>query len=150
MPPDSRWPPSTVHLMLSPFPGEKEALASVQAGASGLLSIDVPRWELVHALRMVSAGGYYFGTEVVAEALGSPHEGSPRAEQLTDRERRIVAMLADGMSNQEIGEALGLAPETVRNALTRVRTKLGVTSRTRLVRFAYEHRLNDGGLPQRN
>ena len=63
-------------------------------------------------------------------------------------------MLAEGRSNQEIGEGLGLASATVRNILTRIRAKLGITSRTKLVRFAYEHGLTgftaDGQSPQQD
>ena len=91
-------------------------------------------------------------TSLCAIRLGRPEEGSPGLSLLTGRERRIVAMLAEGKSNREIGEGLELAPTTVRNILTRVRAKLGVTSRTRLVRFAYEHGLSgftgDGPSPR--
>ena len=135
-------------LMLSPSPGEKEALTSILAGASGIISIDVPSSELVHAVQLVSNGGSYFEDGIAErvigrlQGLGRPEEGSPGLAQLTGRERRIVTMLAEGRSNREIGEGLGLAPTTVRNILTRIRAKLGVTSRTRLVRFAYEHGLS--------
>ena len=140
--------PGTRVLMLSPSPGEKEALTSILAGASGLLSIDVPSSELVHAVQLVSSGGSYFENGVAERVIGRlqgldrPEEGSPGLALLTGRERRIVAMLAEGKSNREIGDGLELAPATVRNILTRIRAKLGVTSRTRLVRFAYEHGLS--------
>ena len=140
--------PGTRVLMLSPFPGEKEALTSILAGASGLLSIDVPSSELVLAVQLVSSGGSYFENGIAErvidrfQGLDRPEEGPPGLAQLTGRERRIVAMLAEGKSNREIGEGLELAPATVRNILTRIRAKLGVTSRTRLVRFAYEHGLS--------
>ena len=103
---------------------------------------------MVHAVRLVSRGGSYFETEVaervIARLLVSdrPGGGSPGLEQLTGRERTIVAMLAEGRSNREIAEGLGLAPTTVRNIMTRIRAKLGVASRTKLVRIAYEHWLS--------
>lgn len=140
--------PDTRVLMLSPSPGEKEALTSILAGASGILSIDASSSELVHAVRLVSAGGSYFESELTERVIGRlqgldrSDEGSHGLAQLTGRERRIVAMLAEGKSNREIGDRLGLAPATVRNILTRIRAKLGVRSRTRLVRFAYEHGLS--------
>ena len=130
-----------------PSPGDKEALTSILAGASGILSIDVPSSELVHAVHLVSNGGSYFENGIAErvidrlQGLDRPEEGPPGLAQLTGRERRVVAMLAQGRSNREIGEGLGLATTTVRNILTRIRAKLGVTSRTRLVRFAYEHGL---------
>ena len=140
--------PGTRVLMLSSCPGEKEAITSVLAGASGLLSIDVPSSELVHAVQLVSNGGSYFEKGIAERVihrlreLDRPEEGPPGLAQLTGRERRIVTMLAEGRSNREIGEGLGLAATTVRNILTRIRAKLGVTSRTKLVRFAYEHGLS--------
>ena len=140
--------PDTRVLMLSPSSGEREALTAILAGASGLLSIDASFSEVVHAVRLASSGGSYFESELTErvigrlQGLGRPEQGHPGLVQLTGRQRRVLTLVAEGKSNQEIGDELGVAATTVRDILTRVRAKLGVTSRTRLVRFAYEHGLS--------
>ena len=74
--------PGTRVLMLSPSPGEKEALTSILAGASGLLSIDVSSSELAHAVRLVSSGGSYFESHV-AESMIGRLQGPGRPEEET-------------------------------------------------------------------
>ena len=144
-------------LMLSPGSWEEEVLTSILSGASGHVSMDVPRDELVHAVRLAVDGGAHFQkgvAERVIDRLGQsrpPLEESPDLGRLSARERVILSMLADGLSNGEIAEGLGIATATVRNNLTNIRAKLDLDSRTKLVRFAYERGLTGfapDGLPQ--
>lgn len=135
-------------LMLSPGSWDEEVLTSILSGASGHVSMDVPRDELVHAARSAVNGGAHFQRDVaerVIDRLGQdrppPRRDSPDLERLSARERVILSMLADGLSNGEIAEGLGIATATVRNNLTNIRAKLGLDSRTKLVRFAYERGL---------
>ena len=134
-------------LMLSPGALEDEALTSILSGASGHVSIDVPGAELVHAVRVAFNGGAHFEKGIADRVIGRlgqngpPVEDSPDLERLSARERVILSMLADGRSNREIAEGLGIATATVRNNLTRIRAKLGLDSRTKLVRFVYEQGL---------
>ena len=134
-------------LVLSPGAWEDEALTSILSGASGHVSIDVPGCELVHAVRVAVDGGAHFEKRVaerVLDRLGqsrTPVGDSPELGRLSARERVILSMLADGRNNREIAEGLGIATATVRNNLTRIRAKLGLDSRTKLVRFVYEQGL---------
>ena len=134
-------------LMLSPSASEDEALTSILSGASGHVSMDVSRYELVHAVRLIVNGGAYFEKEVaerVIDRLGQIRplvEETPDLKRLSAREQEIVSMLAEGRNNREIAVELGIATATVRNNLTRIRSKLGIDSRTKLVRFAYEQGL---------
>ena len=134
-------------LVLSPGAWEDEALTSILSGASGHVSIDVPGCELVHAVRVAVDGGAHFEKRVaerVLDRLGqsrTPIGDSPELGRLSARERVILSMLADGRNNREIAEGLGIATATVRNNLTRIRAKLGLDSRTKLVRFVYEQGL---------
>ena len=134
-------------LMLSPSASEDEALTSILSGASGHVSMDVPGYELVHAVRLIVNGGAYFEKEVaerVIDRLGQIRplvEETPDLKRLSAREQEIVSMLAEGRNNREIAVELGIATATVRNNLTRIRSKLGIDSRTKLVRFAYEQGL---------
>ena len=134
-------------LVLSPGAWEDEVMTSILSGASGHVSIDVPGYELVHAVRVAVDGGAHFEKRVADTVLnrlgqsGPPVEDSPNIEHLSARERTILFMLADGNNNREIAEGLGIATATVRNNLTRIRAKLSLDSRTKLARFVYEQGL---------
>ena len=134
-------------LVLSRGAGEDEALVSILSGASGHVSMDVPVDELVHAVGVAVNGGAHFDKGVAERVIGrleqngTPVEDSSDLERLSDRERVILSMLADGLNNREIAQGLGIATATVRNNLTRIRAKLGLDSRTKLVRFVYEQGL---------
>ena len=141
---------ATKVVLLSPSTSEAEALAAILAGASGHISMKASPSELMHAVQLVVNGGSYFESELVErvisrlQAADRLEVNTPEWERLTARERTILQLLASGLSNREIGEGLNLAAATVRNNITRIRSKLGLRSRTKLVRFAYEHGLMAG------
>ena len=132
-------------LIISPGAGEDEALTAILSGASGYLSVDASPQELVHAVHVAVNGGSHF-EERVAERLihrlRHDYSSETNDEHLSERERMILYMLAQGLKNREIAEDLGIATATVRNNLTKIRDKLGLDSRTKLVRFVLE-----GGVP---
>ena len=142
--------PESRVLMLSPTISDSAAFAAILAGASGQISVNASPAELAHAVQLVVNGGSYFEGEIVERVISrlqaADHAGvkNPEWERLSSRERMILQLLATGLSNREIGEGLNLAASTVRNNITRIRTKLGLRSRTKLVRFAYEHGLMAG------
>jgi DNA-binding NarL/FixJ family response regulator len=117
--------------------------AALRAGARGLVLKDVPAETLVRAITTVAAGELWFDPRVLA-ALRS--EAPPPAQDaslgsLTAREREIVALVAEGLRNEEVGRRLGITEKTVRNHLTLVFDKLGVSGRLELLAFAYQHGL---------
>ena len=141
--------PSTKVVMLSSREGEEETLASIVAGASGFVCTNSSRVELVRTIGIAARGGSYFDggvTERVVDRLRelSASESVAVSDGLTDRESSILVLLAQGFDNGEIGEQLKLANTTVRNNITRIRTKLGLDSRAKLVAYAVEQRITGG------
>ena len=134
--------PSTRVVMLSSMEREEEVLASIVAGASGLVCTNSSRVELIRAIRVAASGGSYFDRGVTERVLGRLRElsgeAAPNEDELTDREASILALMAEGLSNGEIGERLNLATSTVRNNITKIRSKLGLDSRSKLVAYAVQ------------
>ena len=123
----------------------REALA---AGVAGYLLKTMPREELVNAVR--AAG---LGTTVLDAAVSSHltrpsrSSGSGDVASLTTRERQVVELVADGLANKTIAARLGISARTIEGHLNHVFAKLGVTSRTELVRFALANNLSDLSRP---
>ena len=116
---------------------DEEAL---RAGARGLLLKDAPPEVLVGAIRSVAAGALWFDPAALAARGGAPAVAvdAPLSE-LTDREREGVALVAEGLRNEEVGRRLGISEKTVRNHLTGVFQKLRLSGRMELVLFAVRH-----------
>ena len=138
--------PSTKVVMLSSTEREEEVLASIVAGASGYVCTNASRAELVQTIRVAASGGSFFDEGVTARVIDRLRElrgeASPAGDGLTEREESILALLAQGFDNGEIGERLNLATTTVRNNITRIRSKLTLDSRSKLVAYAVGQRLN--------
>ena len=132
----SRWP--EIHcLMFTAYGDERSVLASVMAGASGYLLKEVGADALVRAIRAVAAGRSLLDPEVTAhvlERLRAPIRSNEPA--LTDREREILKLIAEGATNREIGENLYLAEKTVRNYVSGLLAKLGVQRRSEAAAYA--------------
>ena len=116
---------------------------SIRAGASGYLLKEINGQELVRAIRSVAAGGQAIDTAVTARLMrlvrgdGAPAPGT--GEQLNAQDRRILALLADGKTNKEIGVALGLAEKTIKNYLTALFDKLGIERRSQAAAYYVQH-----------
>ena len=135
-------------LIISLGAWEDEALTAILSGASGYLSVDASPEELVQAVRVVVTGGSHFDERVaerLIHRLQHDYASEIEDEHLSEREQMILYLLAQGLKNREIAEGLGIATATVRNNLTKIRDKLGLDSRTKLVRFVLE-----GGVPARS
>jgi DNA-binding NarL/FixJ family response regulator len=115
--------------------------AALRAGARGLVLKDVPPDTLVQAITTVAAGDLWFDPRVLAALRGggAAPMGDAKLASLTAREREIVALVAEGLRNEEVGRRLGISEKTVRNHLTLVFDKLGVSGRLELLAFAYQH-----------
>jgi DNA-binding NarL/FixJ family response regulator len=121
-------------------PGRDEA--ALHAGARGFVHKDASSDVLLRAVRAVAAGELWFSRSLLRGSRGA---GGARGEQpiasLTARERDIVGLVGEGLRNEEIARRLGITEKTVRNHLTGVFDKLGVSGRLELAVFAYRHGL---------
>ncbi|AZF32109.1 Two-component transcriptional response regulator, LuxR family [Pseudomonas sp. R4-35-07] len=108
--------------------------AAMQAGAVGYLLKDASRAEVIQALQLVAAGGEALNTAVSARLLRRMTErqasGAAPGEPLTPRERQVLGLVANGMSNRAIGEQLGITTGTAKAHVERVIGKLGAADRT--------------------
>jgi DNA-binding NarL/FixJ family response regulator len=122
--------PDVRFLVLSTYGDAERVLGAVRAGADGYLLKDVDARELERAIRQVHAGRPYLHAEAarrLAEVAGRP---APTTERLTRREQEILALLASGLANREIGQRLGIAEKTASVHVSNILGKLSVTSRT--------------------
>jgi DNA-binding NarL/FixJ family response regulator len=132
-------------LVLTTFEIDEYVFEALRVGASGFLLKDEEPVELLRAVRIVAAGDSLLSPSVtrrVVEAFASgPAPTGPLVsslEELTDREREIVALVGTGLSNHEIAEHLVISPATARTHVSRAMLKLGARDRAQLVVFAYE------------
>lgn len=130
-------------LILTMHNEEHYALRTLRAGAQGFLYKGADSEELVRAVRAVSQGITYLPPEierVFAERFVHPEEADP-AERLTDREFQVLRLLAQGRTNREIAEELGIQLKTVDSHRRRILKKLGLRNNAELTRFAIRHGL---------
>jgi len=130
-------------IMLTTFDDDELIFESLKVGAAGFLLKDVEPDDLRKAIRVVAAGDALLAPAVTRRLLETFADSlnTGRAELLdglTEREKEILALVAEGMSNFEIAEELYLSPATVKTHVNRTMTKLGVHDRAGLVIAAYE------------
>jgi DNA-binding NarL/FixJ family response regulator len=131
-------------LMLTTFDLDEAVHRALQAGASGFLLKDTPYDQLVHAIRVVSRGDSVLAPSVTRRLIESfaprpalAASDAARLARLTDRERQVLHLIAQGMSNAEIGEAIFLSEATVKTHVGRVLSKLGCRDRVQAAVFAF-------------
>jgi len=129
---------------------ERHRQAALQGGARGLVEKGAGSRAVVDAIHRVHAGALHFQPESASSELPGGAAASPPGDAhgrhiaaLTDRERAIVGLVAEGLRNDQIALRIGLAEKTVRNHLWSVFNKLGVGDRLALAVFAYQHGLAD-------
>lgn len=120
-------------IMLTSYPDDSAVVASIMAGASGYVLKQTRGRALLEAIRTVAAGGSLLDpavTEKVLERIrAAAGSTTDRFGQLSSQERRILALLAEGRTNRQIGEALHLSSATVKNYVSEIFGKLGVARR---------------------
>jgi len=127
--------PELACLMLTSFDDEEALLDSIMAGASGYVLKQIQGSDLVSAVRTVARGQSLLDpsatTKLMARLRGGPqqHEEPDELPGLTDREREILALIGEGLTNRQIGQRLYLAEKTVKNHISRLLAKLGVERR---------------------
>jgi DNA-binding NarL/FixJ family response regulator len=131
-------------VILTTFDLDEYVFEALRVGASGFLVKSTEPAELVHAVRAVAAGDALLSPSVtkrlVAEFAARSKEPRPAAEldALTDREREVMALVAEGLSNDEIAARLVVSPATAKTHVSRAMVKLGARDRAQLVVLAYE------------
>jgi DNA-binding NarL/FixJ family response regulator len=131
-------------VILTTFGLDEYVFEAIRSGASGFLVKDTEPDELIQAVRVVAAGDALLSPGVtkslLAEFATHAKEPPPTAglDELTEREREIVALVGEGLSNREIAERLFLSPATAKTHVSRAMGKLRVRDRAQLVVIAYE------------
>jgi DNA-binding NarL/FixJ family response regulator len=128
--PDSRF------LVLTTYDSEDDISRALKAGASGYLLKGTNRATLRDAIRLVHNGRRYIPPEVAERVLPGP-----ASAELTDRELEVLRRIAEGLSNREIGDQLGISESTVKTHVNRLLSKLGVTDRTKALVLAVKRGL---------
>ncbi len=140
--------PPPACLMLTSYLDDEALFGAIVAGAAGYLLRQVAGIDLVGAVRTVAAGGSLLdpkATAVVLERLRKGDEpADPRYATLSPQERRILALIADGLTNRQIGADMFLAEKTVKNYVSSLLHKLGFARRTEAAVYATELRRSDG------
>ncbi|UZJ26589.1 response regulator transcription factor [Rhodococcus antarcticus] len=125
--------PAVRCLILTSYDDDDAIFAAVMAGAAGYLLKEIRGTSLVDAIRQVAAGKSLLDPAVTERLLTRLREGEPsdpRLASLTDREREVLNLIADGLTNREIGSALFLSEKTVKNYVSGLFAKLGMQRRT--------------------
>jgi two-component system invasion response regulator UvrY len=130
-------------LVLSMYPEEWHAVQVLRAGGSGYLSKETATEELMTAIRKVAKGGRYVSA-ALAEKLASgltPDRARAPHEALSDREYRVLWLLASGKPISQIAKEMFLSPSTISTYRTRILRKLGLANNAQLVQYAVQHQL---------
>jgi DNA-binding NarL/FixJ family response regulator len=131
-------------IVLTTYELDEYVFEALRAGASGFLTKDVEPDDLRAAIRTVAAGHALLAPSVtrrVVDAFASnvrPAKDAERLDALTEREREVLAMIAEGWSNDELASRLTMSPLTAKTHVSRILGKLGARDRAQLVIVAYE------------
>ncbi len=141
--------PAIQILILTMHDNEEYILSSLKQGASGILHKDTSKDELVTAIKTVASGKRYFGrsvSQIIVESLLQKVDSSDLSQTqdkvfLTKREKEVLYLIANGLSNQEIAERLGISARTVDTHKTNLMQKLNIKTTAALARYAFENNL---------
>jgi two-component system, NarL family, response regulator DegU len=135
--------PQTRVVVLTTFDYDEYVFDAIKGGAMGYLLKDVPAPELIDTIRRVHRGESFIQPSVAGKVLLEYGRRSrvPAGEELSEREREVLQLLAAGTSNREIGEKLFLAEGTVKNHVSNILGKLHAANRTQAVALAREQGL---------
>jgi DNA-binding NarL/FixJ family response regulator len=141
--------PSARVLILTTFDLDEYVYEALRAGASGFVLKDDPPEQLIAAVRTIAAGDALLSPSVTRRVIKQftrvPRPSPPRQlDELTEREREIFALIADGLSNAEIGERLYISETTVKTHITHIFQKLNLRDRVQAVVLAYRTGLAGG------
>ena len=147
---ESDWPVKVI--ILTTFDADEYVYEALKAGASGFVLKDIPRTELVVAVRVVADGGALISPSITKRLIGSfaarlatETSTAERLERLTDREREVLTAIGRGYNNSEIAEQFFIGSATVKTHINSLFAKLGLRDRAQAVVFAYESGLVEPG-----
>ncbi|WP_131740107.1 response regulator [Actinomadura roseirufa] len=145
--------PDLACLMLTSFDDDDALFQAVMAGAAGYVLKQIHGSDLVGAVRTVASGQSLLdprSTARMLERIRHRQERKDPLKDLTDQERRILDLIGEGLTNRQIGERLFLAEKTVKNYISNIFAKLGMSRRTQAAAFAAQLKSEKGGLAQRD
>lgn len=131
--------PDVACLMLTSFTDDEALFHAVMAGACGYVLKEVRSGDLVESVRRAAAGETLLDPTLTARVLERMRTGGEEDERLrtlTDQERRILALLADGLTNRQIADTMCLAEKTVKNYVSNLLSKMGMSRRTEAAVYA--------------
>ena len=134
--------PSIKALILTSYDDDDALFAAIMAGASGYILKQVRGNDLVETVRRVAAGQSMLDPSMTAQVLERVRTGPPKDKELaalTEQEQKILGHIGQGLTNRQIAEQMFLAEKTVKNYVSSMLAKLGLTSRTQAAIFATKH-----------
>ena len=144
--------PSIQVLVLTSYDDDDALFAAILAGASGYVLKQISGGDLVTAVRRVAAGQSMLDPAVTHRVLQRLRRGSdrdPLTRHLTPKEEQVLGLVAEGLTNRQIAERLGVAEKTVKNYVSTLLAKLGVESRTQAAVLAARRPATGDGRPGR-
>ncbi len=134
--------PRTACLMLTSFADDEALFQAIMAGAAGYILKQIRSNDLVDAVRRVAAGQNLLDPVVTARVLERLRRGpeeDERVARLSKQERHVLDLLAEGLTNRQIADQLHLAEKTIKNYVTSILSKMGMTRRTEAAVYAARH-----------
>jgi DNA-binding NarL/FixJ family response regulator len=132
-------------VVLTTFESDEYVFDALRSGAAGFLIKDAEPGDLLRAVRLAAAGESLLSPSVARRVIDSlqgrrepAHRTAPALATLTEREREVLALIGEGLNNDEIGRRLFVSPATARTHVSRAMTKLGARDRAQLVVIAYQ------------
>ena len=131
--------PEVKVLMLTSFADEEALMSAILAGASGYLLKRIDSAALLDSLRRVGQGESLIDQEMVSKLFSALRGGArsdPLLDKLSDQERKVLELITEGLTNRQIAEAMFLAEKTVKNYVSNLLTKLGMSRRSEAAAYA--------------
>ncbi len=138
--------PRTKCLMLTSFSDDEALFQAIMAGASGYVLKQIRSTDLVDAVRRVASGDQLLDPALTARVLERLRTGpaeDERIARLSKQEREVLLLIVEGLSNKQIGERMFLAEKTIKNYITSILSKMGMTRRTEAAVYAARHITTD-------
>ena len=138
--------PAVKALILTSYDDDEALFAAIMAGASGYVLKEIAGQDLIGAVRQVAAGNSLIDPTLTARVLERVRNGpstAPELAGLTEQELKLLALIAEGLTNRQIGERMFLAEKTVKNYVSSILSKLGLERRTQAAVLASKLLSND-------